>query len=412
MTKTTLTFHQARKAVRLILLAAFLVLPFIRIGSESAFRFDVATLRLHVFGATIWMQDFFLVLIALFALVFAAIFLTIKFGRVWCGWACPQTVLLDLTGILGKKGASLMATMPGYLVAFLLSAAVSAATIGYFVSPYELGALFRAGGSSIGLVVGIWAVLALLLILDLTLVRRGFCARVCPYAKLQGVLFDERTLVVAFDGNRSGECMKCSACVKACPMGVDIREGSQIECIHCAECVDACTEKMAKRSRPSLVRYSRGFTPLGGGEGQGARGGVRVPLLISGVLTAAFLALLAFLFVSRPPFEATLHPVDPTNAIVTGNGAVAVRCVLTLRNMTDSALTLALEPRSTVGTVLASRGSFTLAAGSEPLESTVTLVLQGIADPTKPMPVEVSIVSNSPAYRVMESFTAIQRPRK
>lgn len=411
MTKIPRTFHQARKAVRLILLAAFLALPFLKIGRESAFRFDVATLRLHVFGATIWMQDFFLVLIALFAVVFAAIFLTIKFGRLWCGWACPQTVLLDLTGILGKSGASRGAALPGYLAAVLLSAAVSAATIGYFVSPYDLGALFKTGGSSVGLVVGIWAVIAIVLLLDLTLLRRGFCAKVCPYAKLQGVLFDERTLVVAFDGNRSGECMKCSACVKACPMGVDIREGSQIECIHCAECVDACTEKMAKRSRPSLVNYSRGFIPLGG-EAQGARGGVRVPLLISGVLTAAFLALLVFLFVSRPPFEATLHPVDPTNAVVTGNGAVAVRCVLTLRNMTDSALTLDLEPRSTVGTVLASRESFTLAAGAEPLESTVTLVIQGVVDPTKPIPVEVSIASSSPEYRVRESFTAIQRPRK
>lgn len=412
MTKAPRSFHRARKAVRLILLAAFLALPFLKIGSESAFRFDVATLRLHAFGATIWMQDFFLVLIALFALVFAAIFLSIKFGRLWCGWACPQTVLLDLTALIGKRGASFAAALPGYLTALLLSAAVSAATIGYFVSPYDLGALFRTGGSSVSLVVGIWAVFAIVLLLDLTLLRRGFCAKVCPYAKLQGVLFDERTLVVAFDGNRSGECMKCSACVKACPMGVDIREGSQIECIHCAECVDACTEKMAKRSRPSLVNYSRGFIPLGGGEGQGARGGVRVPLLISGALTAAFLALLVFLFASRPPFEATLHPVDPTNAVVTGNGAVALRCVLTLRNMTDSALTLALKPRSALGTVLASRESYTLAAGAEPLESTVTLVIQGVADPTKPIPVEVSIASSSPEYSVRENFTAVQRPRK
>ena len=97
--------------------------------------------------------------------------------------------------------------------------------------------------------------LGAILFLDLGFVRGRFCATTCPYAKLQGVLFDRSTLVVAYDERRDAECIDCLACVRVCPTGIDIRDGLQAECIACAQCVDACAPILAKFGRPTLVDY-------------------------------------------------------------------------------------------------------------------------------------------------------------
>jgi polyferredoxin len=130
----------------------------------------------------------------------------------------------------------------------------SAATLWYFVTPGEF--LSRLAAGRLGPVLGwSWAVLGVTLFLDLVLVRGRFCATACPYAKLQGVLFDRATLVVAYDQRRDEECIDCLACVRVCPTGIDIRDGLQAECIACAQCVDACVPIMARKGRPTLVDY-------------------------------------------------------------------------------------------------------------------------------------------------------------
>jgi polyferredoxin len=130
----------------------------------------------------------------------------------------------------------------------------SAATLWYFVPPREF--LGRLAALDLGPVLaGSWAVLGLVLFLDLALVRGRFCASACPYAKLQGVLFDRATLVVAYDERRDAECIDCGACVRVCPTGIDIRDGLQAECIACAQCVDACAPILARFGKPTLVDY-------------------------------------------------------------------------------------------------------------------------------------------------------------
>ncbi|HYA88950.1 MAG TPA: 4Fe-4S dicluster domain-containing protein [Nitrospirota bacterium] len=234
------TFHGFRRLTDALLLIILIGLPFVRLNGESALRFDVPTLRLLFFGTGIWMQDFFIVLVAVIFLTFFILFVTTILGRVWCGWLCPQTVLMDVTTFMEafkKQG------YPGLIAAafagLAASAALSASFISYFVSPYDLPLILRTGGPSATIVVWSWAVIAVVLYLDLIALRRGFCAAACPYAKMQGVLFDDRTLMVAFDSARTEECRECLACVKVCPLGIDIRKGTQMACIHCAECVDA-----------------------------------------------------------------------------------------------------------------------------------------------------------------------------
>jgi len=239
----------------------FLGLPFLRVGGESALRFDVPSLTLHVFGAALAMNEFFVLLPATIFVAFLFLTVTVAFGRVWCGWSCPQTVLGDLTRLVqpapgkrrrpGRRAA-------GFALTALVSLLFGAAAVWYFVPPAEFLGDLRAG--RLGPVsAGAWAALATTLFLDLAFLRARFCATACPYAKLQGVLYDQGTLVVAYDEGRDADCVDCGACVRCCPTGIDIRDGLQMECIACAECVDACRPIMLKLKRPTeLVGYFYG----------------------------------------------------------------------------------------------------------------------------------------------------------
>jgi len=351
--------HRLRRFSGSVLLLVLIGLPFLQIHGESAFRFDIPSLRLLFFGTEIWLADFFIILIAVIFLTFLTLFTTTVFGRLWCGWLCPQTVLVDATTFVEtawKRGfaARAIAASAGMVV----SAVIAASLIGYFVSPYDLPSLLQTGGIPAKIIVGSWSVLTSIIFLDLIALRRRFCATVCPYAKLQNVLFDDRTLIVAFDSRRADECMQCSACVKACPVGIDIRQGSQMECIHCAECVDACTERMAKRNRKSLVRYTFG---LAGGQGTG----VRVSPLITGVITVISLVFLFYLSATRVPFDVNVRMNYTEAPEIRTDGGITNTYVLSLRNMGTSDLELNLSATASAGLAQISPDTVTLRKGTD-----------------------------------------------
>jgi cytochrome c oxidase accessory protein FixG len=336
----TRKFHWYRRFSGALLLIILIGLPFLRINGESALRFDVPSLRLLFFGTAIWMQDFFIVLIAVIFLTFLVLFTTTVFGRVWCGWLCPQTVLVDATSFMdASRKRGFAARLAVSAAIGTVSSIIAASLIEYFVSPYDLPSLFNAGGAPWTIVLASWAALTIILFLDLIILRRGFCATICPYAKMQNVLFDDRTLLVAFDRQHAQECQECLACVKACPVGIDIRKGSHMACIHCAECVDACTERMAKRDRQSLVRYFFGIP----GE---RRTGVRVIPLLTGVLTAVSLAFLMYLSLTRMPFDMNVRWNYNSVAEVRPDRAMTNSYVLSLRNMGNTDLDLDLSASS------------------------------------------------------------------
>jgi len=262
--------HRGRRWVSAaILLTAYLATPFISVVGQPLLGFDRHTLRLYVGGVGLWMDDLFLVLLATLLLVALILLLTVWLGRVWCGWACPQTVVLDvrdqlqrLFRVRGRDGRAMRLAKRGVVegVFFAVTLVGTTALLWYFYPPAEFFADLVARRLPLW-VWTTWVIFFALFYGELLWLGRRFCTRACPYAKLQGVLFDRTTLVVEYDRTRDPDCIDCKKCIKVCPTEIDIRDGLQVECIACGECIDACDEIMAKvGSPPKLIQFTFGST--------------------------------------------------------------------------------------------------------------------------------------------------------
>ena len=253
-------FRTYRKITASILALLIVTIPFVKVDGHSAFRFDVTELKLYFFGGVLWMDEFFIFLIVTLILSLFFLWVTIVFGRLWCGWGCPQVILTDLTRFfIGKKGSSLVRKAVGHLLSILLILLVSANLIWYFLSPYAFfDQLIKQTLPMF--VYQIWLGTAVLIWLDIILLGKVFCARICPYARFQSVLYDKHTLTIAYIEDRAEECIKCKKCVKVCPVGIDIRDGQHFSCVACAQCIDACDDIFEKRDLgpKSLIHYTFG----------------------------------------------------------------------------------------------------------------------------------------------------------
>ena len=274
-----------RRIFGILLIAVYVLLPWIPINGAPALFFDVEHRRFHIFGLTLLTQDLWVFFFLISGLGFSLFFLTALLGRLWCGWACPYTVFLehvfrrierwidgdansrrklDAAPSSARKTIRRIVKQGLYILAAALIAHVF---ISYFVSLPRLYEFMREGPLQHGATFTIISALTADLWFCFAWFREQFCIILCPYGRIQSALTDEETVVIGYDEKRgeprgkatdpnAGACIDCHRCVQVCPTGIDIRNGLQMECIGCAACIDACDDIMRKVNRPTgLVRY-------------------------------------------------------------------------------------------------------------------------------------------------------------
>lgn len=281
-------FYTRRKLVSYLLLALLFAGPFIRINGEPLLMLNVIQRKFVFFGQVFWPQDFYLAAMTFIISIIGIALFTVVFGRLFCGWVCPQTIFLEMVFrrieylIEGDANAQKKLNAERWTdekirkktlkhsLFLVLSFLISNVFLAYIIGSEELLKIIidQPAEHKIGLFLII--VFTLVFYGVFAFFREQVCTNVCPYGRLQGVLLDANTYNVTYDYKRGeprqklvrgqeikADCVDCSLCVQVCPTGIDIRNGTQLECVNCTACMDACDSVMDKIHRPKgLIRYA------------------------------------------------------------------------------------------------------------------------------------------------------------
>ncbi len=359
-------FYQNIRSVTIwFTLIAFFLTPWLRWHGRQAVLFDVGARKFYLFDITFWPQDFYLLLLLLLSSALALIVVTNLAGRVWCGYTCPQTVWTKCfmwieymtEGDRNKRlkrdknpweTSTIVRRVLKHGLWLLLAMLTAMTFVGYFF-PITSVVLWQVNSWGI-----FWiAFFTLATYLNAGWMREQVCLYICPYARFQGVMFDNNTLVISYDRERgeprgslkadaerkkTGSCIDCSLCVQVCPTGIDIRDGLQMACIGCAACVDACNSVMDKVHFPrGLIRYDT--------ENRLIKRKVKIfrPRLVASIaLLSVVASAFVYLLATRIPLQLNVAHDHRNLYRTTANGTIENSYVLSIDNMSQATQNLTI----------------------------------------------------------------------
>ncbi len=288
-----MSYSKKRYLVYFISTIFIMLIPFITINNNHLLLLSFEKLQFHFLGSVYSVSELYIMPFLLMFLFIGIFAITSIFGRVWCGWSCPQTIfrviyrdliestILDLRRIKNKqkdidynKKSNQIKKYISLILWSILTLIISCNFMLYFIPPEDFFVYIQNPADHSFMIIFILTI-ALFLVYDIVFMKENFCVYICPYSRIQSVLYDDNTKQVTYDFNRGGkvfengsksifkikqwsnneECTTCEACVKVCPTHIDIRKGLQVECINCLECSDACSTVMGKLNKESLINW-------------------------------------------------------------------------------------------------------------------------------------------------------------
>lgn len=355
------------------LLAIFIAMPFIKVNGEQFLLFDIINRKFVIFGTVFWTQDMHIFVFGMLIFMVFIVLFTVVYGRVWCGWACPQTIFMELifrkveywiegdanqqrklnngpntTDKIAKKTLK-------HTIFLAISFLISNLFLSYVIGVNQLYQIITDPITQhLGGLVSI-IVFTLIFYGVFAYVREIVCTTICPYGRLQGVLLDDQSLVVAYNYQRGeprghikknenpsteiGDCIDCNLCVQVCPTGIDIRDGLQLECVNCTACIDACDDVMEKINRPPRLIgfYSSKQIETNTSEKNNSR------IIAYSIVLALLLVVFGWLIFSRTTVGGTLLRAKGTSYQINTDGTVSNLYNLELINKSGNELPFQLE---------------------------------------------------------------------
>jgi cytochrome c oxidase accessory protein FixG len=363
-------FQRIKKLTWTILIAIYVILPWVQVGGHPAILVDLPNRHFFLLGKIFNASDFWLFFFILSGVGLFLFFLSATYGRVWCGYGCPQTVFLE--GVFrrverwiegGATARDRLAKMPWngekifkrFLklgIYLLLSLLLSHTFLSYFIPVDELQKAITSSPAAHPAAFTFILLFTAIIFGNFTWFREQLCLIVCPYGRLQSALYDPDTIVVGYDksrgeprkrynkGGEHGDCIDCYRCVAVCPTGIDIRNGTQMECVGCANCIDACDVVMDKVRKPhGLIRYDseHGF------EGKKTRILRPRTLLYMGIM-ALWLGGFLYAVLGHSPFDAELIRLRTDSVFTVEKGRIRNQFRLQLTNKMGNATKFEIKP--------------------------------------------------------------------